>query len=105
MRITIGKLRKIIRENLIEVGGGVSIGSRPTTSNPAISSISDREQIGRISVKDIDDSDDIAPHLKDPMYDRDEVEGPVPPTGEHPYASPDPINKDYNVIPTKNIMR
>lgn len=105
MRISVGKLRRIIRESLLESGGGTSIGTRPTTSNPAISSISDREQLGRISIQDLDDPDQIAPHLTDPAYDREEVEGPVPPTGKHPYASPDPFSQDYNVIPTSTIKR
>lgn len=105
MRITIRNLRKLIRETLVESGGGTSIGSRPTTNNPAVSSIADREQIGRISIQDIDDPDMIAPHLMEPDYDREETEGPVPPTGKHPYASPDPLAKDFNVIPTSTIRR
>lgn len=105
MRLSIGALRRIIREALLESGGGTSIGPRPTSTNPAISSISDREQIGRISIQDIDDPDEISPHLMEPDYDRKETEGPVPPTGKHPYASPDPLAKDYNVIPTSTIRR
>lgn len=105
MRLTVGKLRKLIRSTLLEVGGGVSIGTRPTTSNPAVSSIADREQLGKISLKDIEEPDEVAPHLTDPTYNREEVEGPVPPTGKHPYASPDPYNKDYHVIPTSTVKR
>ena len=105
MRITVGRLRRIIRESLNEAGGGTSIGTRPTSTNPAISSISDREQIGRNSIRDMDDPDEIAPHLMDPLYNREECEGPVPPTGKHPYVSPDPYSQDYNVIPTSTIKR
>ena len=105
MRITVGKLRRLIREYLVEAGGGTSIGTRPTTSNPAVSSISDREQIGRISIKDIDDPEEISPHLTDPAYDPEETRGPVPPTGKHPYASQDPYTKDFNVIPTSTVKR
>ena len=93
MRLSIGTLRRIIREALVESGGGSSIGPRPTSTNPAISSISDREQIGRISIHDIDDDDTISSHLMEPDYDRKETEGPVQSTGKNPYASPDSLAK------------
>jgi hypothetical protein len=62
---------------------------------------SDREQLGRLA-KDRD-PDEIAPHLTEPMYD--DVWGPVPPTGENPYAIPDPYTKDTSVFPTPPIKR
>ena len=68
-------------------------------------SMADREQIGRNSIKDIDDPDEVAPHLRDPLYDDEDCWGPVPPTAENPYAMPDVYNKDYNVIPTSTIKR
>lgn len=100
MRIRMSELRKIIRRSLQEIGGATSTQPRPMDRNPMGPSMSDREQIGRISIKDKEDPNEVAPHLRDPLYDEEDCWGPVPPTAENPYALPDIYTKDYNVIPT-----
>ena len=105
MRIRLGELRKIIRATLQEAGGGTTIPPRPVINNPMSPSMADREQIGRISIENMDDPDQVAPHLQDPTYDEDECWGPVPPKAQNPYAMPDPYAKDYHVIPTPSIKR
>jgi hypothetical protein len=67
--------------------------------------MADREQLGRVSVKDKDDPEEITPHLRDPLYDEEECWGPVPPTSQNPHAMPDFYTKDYGVIPTSPIKR
>jgi hypothetical protein len=105
MKITVGRLRSIIRNVISEVAGGITLPRMPVIRNAMQPDFSDREQLGRISVKDADEEDSITPHLREPLYDEEEIWGPVPPTGEDPYALPDPYSKDYNVIPQKNIKR
>jgi hypothetical protein len=102
MRITISELRRIIRSVISETGGGI-IPKLPVIRNAMGPEMSDREQLGRLA-KDRD-PDEIAPHLTEPMYDDDDVWGPVPPTGENPYAIPDPYTKDTSVLPTPPIKR
>lgn len=105
MRITIKELRRIIRGVVLEAGGGTTMPPRPVVNNPMSPSMADREQIGRISVKDVDAPDELAPHLQDPLYDEEDCWGPVPPKGQNPYAMPDPYTQDFNVIPTPQIRR
>lgn len=105
MRITVGRLRRIIRQTLGEAAGGITVPPRPTVRNAMAPSMADREQIGRISIRDKDDPEDVSPHLREPEYDQEECWGPVPPTGANPYAMPDPYTQDYHVIPTPQIKR
>jgi len=104
MKITLGKLRQIIRNTLIEAGGGTTLPKLPMIRNAMGPEFSDREQLGRISPKD-NDEDEISPHLREPQYTEEECWGPVPPDQENPYMIPDPYNKDYHVIPTPQIKR
>lgn len=99
------ELRRIIRQSLVEIGGGTTMPPRPTVRNPMSPSMADREQLGRISVRDADDPEAVSPHLRDPLYDEEDCWGPVPPTGANPYAMPDPYSQDYHVIPTPQIRR
>lgn len=105
MKLRLFELRRIIRDALFESGGGTTMPPRPTTRNPMSPSMADREQLGRISIRDKDDPEDVAPHLQDPTYDEEDCWGPVPPTGKNPTASPDPYTQDYHVIPTPQIKR
>lgn len=105
MKIKLGSLRSLIRNELLEACGGTTIPPRPVVRNPISPSMSDREQIGRNSIKDKDDPNDIAPHLREPQYEPEECYGPVPPTAEDPYALPDFYAKDYGVLPTSPIKR
>ena len=105
MKLTVGEIRQIVRSILRESGGGTTIPSRPMINNPMSPSMADREQIGRISVKDIDDPEEISPHLQEPVYDEEDCWGPVPPDAPNPYVLPDMFNKDYSVLPTPPIKR
>jgi len=105
MRITLGELRAIVRQVVLETGGGTTIPSRPVTRDPYSPSMSDREQIGRISVKDVEDPDEIAPHLREPEFEPEECWGPVPPVAPDPGVTMDPWTTDWHVIPTKQIRR
>ena len=95
MKITIDKLRKLIRSFIIEANGGITLPHLPMIRNAMGPDFSDREQLGRISVKDEDDEeDDISPHLYEPVYEEEDTWGPVPPTSENPYVISDPYAKD-----------
>lgn len=105
MKITIGELRKIIRSMVSETGGGTTLPKLPMIRNAMGPEFSDREQLGRISTKDMNDEEEVSPHLREPEYSEDECWGPVPPTQENPYTLPDPYTKDYHVIPTPQVKR
>ncbi len=106
MKITIGILRRLIQEALLEGGGGTTMPPRPMIRNPMSPSMADREQIGKNSIQNMDtDEDKISPHLREPVYDEGDCLGPVPPNAEQPYALPDPFAQDFNVIPTPQIRR
>ena len=89
MKIRLGELRRIIREVLVEAGGGTTVPPQPVKTNPGISSMPNREQIGRISVKDLDNPEELSPHLREPVHDEEDCWGPVPPTAPNPHAMPD----------------
>ena len=106
MKIRVGTLRQLIREAILEAGGGITMPTRPMVRNPMAPSMSDREQIGKNSLKNIDDDEEIAPHLIEPTYNEEDCWGPVPPTGDNnPHASMDFYNTDFNVIPRTPIIR
>ena len=105
MRISIGQLRRIIREVLEEAGGAAPTPPRPNIRNAMAPSMADREEIGRNSIKDMDDPDELAPHLLEPVEEPEDCWGPVPPVAPNPYAMPDFYTKDFNVIPTPQIKR
>ena len=103
MRITVGQLRGIIREVLGEAGGAAP--TPPNVRNVMAPSMSDREQLGRISIRDKDDPEALAPHLQEPVEEPEDCWGPVPPVAPNPYAMPDFYTKDFNVIPSPTIKR
>lgn len=105
MKLTIGQLRKIIQEAILEGAGGITLPRMPMIRNAMGPDFADREQLGRIAKKDMDDEDEVSPHLRKPIYDEEDTWGPVPPTGKDPYALPDPYVKDYGIIPTPPIKR
>jgi len=104
MKITVGELRSLIRSVLDEAAGGITLPHMPVIRNAMGPDFSDREQLGRISMKDKDD-DEISSHLIEPVHQEEDCWGPVPPTGQNPYALPDPYTKDYGVLPTPPIKR
>lgn len=106
MKLKSNILRTLIREVILqEIGGAPANAPRQVINNPMAPSMADREQIGRISSKDIDSPEEISPHLRDVLYDEEDCWGPVPPVAENPYALPDYYNKDYGVLPTSPIKR
>ena len=105
MKITIGKLKGIIRRAILEAGGGTSLAKGPMIRDAMGPDFSDREQLGRISAKDADEEDELAPHLREPNYKEDDCWGPVPPTQENPYMTGDPYVKDYQPMSTARMKR
>jgi len=94
MKITLGELRRVIRKAIVEAGGGTTLPRSPMIRGSLGQEFSDREQLGRISMKDKKE-DLISPHLQEPDYPEEETWGPVPPTGEGPHSYLDPYVKDY----------
>lgn len=105
MRISVGHLREIIREVLEEATGAAPTPPRPNVRNAMSPSMADREQLGRITIRDKDDPDALAPHLQEPEEDPEDCWGPVPPIAPNPCAMLDFYSKDFNVIPTPPINR
>lgn len=104
MKITVKEIRKIIRDILLnETGGGTTLPKMPIIRNALGQDFSDREQLGRIAKPR--DPDEIAPHLREPIYDEEDTWGPVPPIAPDPYALPDMYTKDTSVLPTPPIKR
>lgn len=105
MKLTVGQLRGIIREAMTEADSVSPAPPRQNVRNTMSSSMADREQLGRITVRDKDDPDALAPHLQEPEEDPEDCWGPVPPVAPNHYAMPDFYSKDFNVIPTSTIRR
>jgi hypothetical protein len=104
MKISIKELREIIRSVILEAAGGITLPHIPMVRNAMGPDFADREQLGRVSIKDVDE-EEISPHLIDPVHSEEECWGPVPPTDNDPYAIADPYTRDYHVIPTPPIKR
>lgn len=100
MKISIGELRDLIRECiLVEYGGGTRNRPQPT-QNPSAPSPVTRQELGRISVKDMD-VDEISPHLRDDFPQEDEDPwGPVPPFSDKPGLFTVDYAKDWGVLPS-----
>jgi hypothetical protein len=103
MKIKIGHLRNLIREIIMEIGGGSHLPRTPYIRNALSPEMSDREQLGKISKGE--DPDELSPHLREPVYDYEDCYGPVAPSGKNPYAIPDPYTKDTSPLPTPPIKR
>lgn len=106
MRIRLGALRRLIREALLEAGGAWASQPVPVSRNYGMNNVvNDREQLTQITSKDLDDPDELSPHLQDAINDDEYDPGPVPPIGENPYVLPDPYTQDYSPLPTSTIKR
>lgn len=105
MKITLGKLRRIIRAIVREGAGGTTLPKMPMIRNAMGPDFADREQLSRISSKDMDDEDELSPHLREPVHSEEDCWGPVPPIQQNPYVLPDPYVKDSSVLPTPQIKR
>jgi hypothetical protein len=106
MQIRLRELRRLIREALLEAGGAWSSHPVPVSRNYGMNNIvNDREQLTQITARDLDDPDDLSPHLQDAINDDEYDPGPVPPVGANPYLLPDPYVKDSSPLPTPPIKR
>lgn len=98
----LGDLRRVVRIELHEAGGAARLGKpdirnamAPTTADrEAIGSLGDRQKVGD------DDDMDLPPHLREPELTPEECFGPVPPTGNDPYAIQDPYVRGASPLPT-----
>ena len=94
MRITIKKLRELIRSTIIEAGGGISPPRQPFDG---AHSVYEREPLGALTTGEPDD--DIAPHLRGSFDDEDlDDKGPVPPNSETPGVYKDPFVRGDSVL-------
>lgn len=105
MRLTVGNLRKIIKEVLSESGGGISRKSKPTIRNPLSPNVSSREQIGSLGNHGDNINDDISNHLLGGNESFDDEYGPVPPNQESPRLSQDPFVRFSSPLPSSPIKR
>ena len=103
MKITLGELRKIIREILRESGGGWASPPQPYTRNALSPDINNREQLGRLQTGTPEI--ELSPHLRDPVEEPEDCWGPVPPVAEDPYVTQDPWVKYSSPLPTPSIKR
>src|SRR5579885_129356 len=104
MRLTMGQLRKLLRE----VGANNSWPGQPYGRSVTSPDINSREQLGAISAKAIDtvaDPDGLPDHLLEPQVDPEDCFGPVPPDAEPPYVGQDPFARDVSPNPTGTIKR
>lgn len=101
MRITLGRLRQIIREAAHFPGQPVR--------NVLSPDINSREQIGSLAgsqpIDTVDDPDGLPEHLLEPKVTPEECFGPVPPNAEPPYVGQDPYVRDSSPNPTGAIKR
>lgn len=97
MKIKLGQLKHII--NLV-----LEKSSQPQyfphIRDPLNVDFNDRQAIERMKKSDIDNNDEMSPHLSDDISLNDL--GPVPPAGSEnkPYAILDPFVDDWHVIPS-----
>ncbi len=102
VKIRLGTLRKVIRNTVLEAGGGSS--HFPIVRDAMAPSTTDREAIEKQSKFDIkDDPDSLPPHLREPevQEDPDDCFGPVPPnTAGDPYLMTDPHAQDWHASST-----
>ena len=104
VKISIRELRSIIRQAIIETGGGWASPPQPASGDSFNPDINRREALGRLeSGTPIDD--DLPSHLRDPQEDFEDDYGPVPPTKGDPYVSQDPYARDFSPLPTPSIKR
>ena len=111
MRITLRRLRQVIREALVREWAGAP----PTkamfdyVNNPLSPDTSDREALGYLAdhPADVDpnDDDELPSHLRDPMEDPEDCWGPVPPVTPDPYVQQDPFVRDSSPLPSPPIKR
>jgi hypothetical protein len=87
MKISIGFLRGIIKKSLFESA------LQHQVKKPGGLEMADREQMGKISVQNIE-QDELAPHLREPVYSEEECWGPVPPDADPPGVYSDPYTND-----------
>lgn len=100
MRLTLGRLRAIIRESAFP--------GQPAGRNVLSPDINSREQLGSLAAVPIDtvaDPEGLPDHLSQPTVTPEECLGPVPPETDDPGVYQDPFARDWGVTPTPAIKR
>ena len=108
MKIRLGNLKKLIEAVLNEAGGGTPTRTKePFIGSATSPSVASREQIGSLGDPNPEDreDDELPPHLREPLYDKEDCYGPVPPVAEDPYVQSDPFTQDWGIHPMGNIRR
>ena len=103
MKITIGRLRGIIRQAILESGGGYSKPPQPFTGTSLSSDINNREALGRLEFGEPEEQ--IADHLMEPDLTPEDCWGPVPPQKKDPGVYQDPFSRDFSPLPKPPIQR
>lgn len=98
MKLKLSQLKKIIREAILEtMGNATTVPNTPVINNFMGLEFADREQLTKNSLKDKDDEDldSTLSHFSEPMYDKEDCWGPVPPSEDNnPYMLLDPYTKN-----------
>lgn len=106
MKITIRQLRNFIRNEILEGAGAPP--TKPAfsdTNDPNLPSLVDDEKLGKLAAARIEDEyeESLSSHLMNPVEDREDCYGPVPPVANDPYASQDPLARNWSILPRPSI--
>lgn len=109
VKLTVHELKRLVAEALkLEWAGAPPTKPEPYIGNSMSPSWSSREQLASLKDNDVDtvdDFDELPSHLREPVYDKEECFGPVPPDVPDPYVQQDPYARDYSPLPTSGIRR
>ena len=78
---------------------------RPVTANPSPASPIVYDELEKISIQDLDDPEEIAPHLRGEQPNDVMDLGPVPPIQPGPHAQIDPYVRFTSPLPRSQIIR
>lgn len=107
VKIRLGNLKKLLELVFNEAGGGTPMRTEPFIGSATSPSTDSREQIRSLGDPDPEaqEDDELPPHLREPIYDKEDCYGPVPPVAEDPYVQADPFAQDWGIHPTSNTRR
>lgn len=97
----LGQLRSLIAECIAEHAASTDTRFDVHTE-PYAAARSDREQLGSLAQLDVDvdETTGLASHLVEPVIDREDTLGPVPPTESDPYVQVDPFATEWSPFTT-----
>ena len=101
----LGRLRQLIKLALDEGGGGWASPPQPAGRHNMSPEVNNREAIQVMKVGNMQDVDELPPHLRDPYEDPEDCFGPVPPNAEEPGVHQDPFVRDSSPLPGSSIKR